>query len=77
MKTLFDRMRPHAKAIEEAATANDAEEAAFTKGAWFAFGEVLSWINTQATMTINKKDMYRAVMEMRPRSIARHYKGDT
>jgi hypothetical protein len=41
----------------------------FIKGAWFAFDEVLGWINTQNEQFINKKDLYKYVMELRPRSL--------
>jgi hypothetical protein len=40
------------------------------RGAWFAFDEVLSWINSQDVQMINKKDLYKAVMDMRPSAMA-------
>ena len=48
------------------------EEQAFDRGAWFAFDVILSWINTQTEQHINKADLYRAVMIMRPAEIARY-----
>ena len=44
----------------------DEEQRAFERGAWFAFDAVLSWINTQSDTEISKKDLYKAVMDMRP-----------
>jgi hypothetical protein len=41
----------------------------FIRGAWFAFDEVLGWINTQNTQLINKKELYKYVLELRPRSL--------
>lgn len=38
----------------------------FDSGAWDAFNQVLYWINTLDTQTIDKKTLYAAVMEMRP-----------
>jgi hypothetical protein len=40
------------------------------RGAWFAFDHVLGWINTQSSQMIDKKDLYRAVMQMRPSAIS-------
>jgi hypothetical protein len=40
------------------------------RGAWFAFDAVLSWINTQPRQFIDKKELYRAVMQMRPGELA-------
>lgn len=40
------------------------------RGAWFAFDEVLGWINSQPTQLIDKKDLYKAVMLMRPGALA-------
>ena len=48
----------------------DLARAAMERGAWFAFDEVLGWINTQTEQVIDKKDLYRAVMNMRPASMA-------
>lgn len=45
-------------------------DAAFERGAWFAFDVVLSWINTQTDQMIDKKHLYKAVMLMRPAEIA-------
>ena len=33
---------------------------------WQAFNKVLHWINAQETKSIDKGDLYDAVMEMRP-----------
>ena len=43
----------------------------FERGAWFAFDAVLSWINTQTRRTIDKHTLYKAVMQLRPASLAR------
>lgn len=45
-------------------------EAAKALAAWSAFDDVLAWINTGTEQFIDKKDLYRAVMEMRPKSDA-------
>lgn len=42
----------------------------FVRGAFFAFNEVLNWINTQTEQVIDKSKLYAGVMEMRPRSLA-------
>ena len=47
-----------------------AEAAALRRGAWAAFNEVLAWINTQTEQRVDKKHLYRAVMEMRPTNCA-------
>lgn len=39
------------------------------RGAWFAFDAVLAWINVQTEQQIDKKALYKAVMEMRPREL--------
>jgi hypothetical protein len=39
----------------------------FASGAWFAFNEVLGWINTWDEQTMDKAKLYKAVMDMRPR----------
>ena len=41
----------------------------FIRGAWFAFNEVLGWINTQDAQTIDKKKLYAHVMQLRPQSL--------
>ncbi|XAI95935.1 hypothetical protein [Microcystis phage Mwe-JY26] len=43
----------------------------FIKGAWFAFDEVLSWINTQDKQFIDKSDLYKHVMQLRPSALLR------
>lgn len=43
----------------------------FIRGAWFAFDEVLGWINTRDTVLINKEDLYRQVMKLRPEALWR------
>lgn len=41
------------------------------RGAWFAFDCVLSWVNVQDRQQIDKAELYKAVMQMRPEQIAR------
>jgi hypothetical protein len=41
----------------------------FIRGAWFAFDEVLGWINTQDTQLIDKRTLYKAVFALRPASL--------
>lgn len=48
----------------------EVEAAAFERGAWAAFNEVLAWINTQTEQRVDKKHLYGAVMEMRPTNCA-------
>lgn len=43
--------------------------AEFMRGAWFAFDEVLLWINSQQTQTIDKKELYKHVMQLRPQAL--------
>lgn len=38
----------------------------FARGAWFAWDEVLGWINTQPEQMIDKKELYKQVMQLRP-----------
>jgi outer membrane murein-binding lipoprotein Lpp len=38
-------------------------------GAWSAFNDVLNWINTLTEQHIDKKKLYAAVMDMRPKSL--------
>lgn len=35
-------------------------------GRWRALNDVLAYLNTLETQTVNKADIYRAVMAMRP-----------
>ena len=41
----------------------------FIRGAWFAFDEVLGWINSQNEQIIDKKKLYKQVMELRPQAL--------
>ena len=44
-------------------------KALYERAQWSAFDEVLNWINEQTEQYINKKDLYAAVMQMRPRPL--------
>ena len=41
----------------------------FIKGAWFAYNEVLGWINTQEDQMIDKSKLYQQIMQLRPQSL--------
>ena len=41
-------------------------EAVSRSAQWAVFDKVLNWINEQEDREIRKKDLYAAVMEMRP-----------
>ena len=36
------------------------------RGQWKGFDKVLNWVNEQEKLSVKKKEVYRAVMEMRP-----------
>lgn len=40
--------------------------AEFVRGAWFAWDAVLGWINSQDRQVIDKAELYRHVMHLRP-----------
>lgn len=42
------------------------EEAAFDRGAWAAFNEVLFYLNTLNDATPSKTVLYKQIFEMRP-----------
>ena len=47
----------------------DAPHPEFLRGAWFAWDEVLSWINTQTEQSVDKATLYKQVMALRPHAL--------
>jgi hypothetical protein len=41
----------------------------FEKGQWYAIEHILAWLNTLEELNIPKKQIYKYLMEYRPRPI--------
>lgn len=46
---------------------SEAEEFAFVRGQWFAYNEILGYLNTLETNLVDKKEIYKYVFELRPK----------